>query len=269
MGYNNNNAGIKMIRYNHYGEYDDLKYYDELVLKNAQKNKKIERKQSNENTEHYTEKNISSKHFMYSDAIIANIFIISMKKKKDIGEILYQCEKMMENDERTSLSLENRWPMVHYSLLFLSMVAEKLECDVLEFFIDNQSLRKKFVYSLIEYVGNYHSYDTMDTVELYEDGSAEITYLGFDSEYGMSEYDFHNDRPAVSMDLNFQREIENGKVFYSVAFGDFNHFSKRDYMLKGAYLWEETEGKLKEFIEAKIKEYQSLKPYRSFKPIEI
>lgn len=31
MGYNNNNAGMHFVRYNHYAEYEDLKYYDDLA----------------------------------------------------------------------------------------------------------------------------------------------------------------------------------------------------------------------------------------------
>ena len=31
MGYNNNYAGMHMIRYSRYGQYDDLKYYDKLA----------------------------------------------------------------------------------------------------------------------------------------------------------------------------------------------------------------------------------------------
>lgn len=36
MGYNNNYAGMHMIRYSRYGQYDDLKYYDKLAEQERQ-----------------------------------------------------------------------------------------------------------------------------------------------------------------------------------------------------------------------------------------
>lgn len=33
MGYNNNYAGMHMVRFTHYGQYDDLEYYDKLAEK--------------------------------------------------------------------------------------------------------------------------------------------------------------------------------------------------------------------------------------------
>ena len=50
MGYNNNYAGIHMIRYSRYGQYDDLKYYDKLAEQERQC-KKVNARPENSNNE--------------------------------------------------------------------------------------------------------------------------------------------------------------------------------------------------------------------------
>ena len=50
MGYNNNYAGIHMIRYSRYGQYDDLKYYDKLAEQERQC-KKVNARPENSNSE--------------------------------------------------------------------------------------------------------------------------------------------------------------------------------------------------------------------------
>ncbi len=50
MGYNNNYAGMHMIRYSRYGQYDDLKYYDKLAEQEKQC-KKVNARPENSNSE--------------------------------------------------------------------------------------------------------------------------------------------------------------------------------------------------------------------------
>ena len=48
MGYNNNYAGMHMIRYSRYGQYDDLKYYDKLAEQERQCKKENARSEREE-----------------------------------------------------------------------------------------------------------------------------------------------------------------------------------------------------------------------------
>lgn len=275
MGYNNNHAGMHMIRYSRYGEYDDLKYYDKLARENKSKEdyeimqatqkradttkkKKHNVKDNKGISEYGTEKIIDMKHFMLPEVIVANILIMSMKNKKDIYEILSQCECEMKKDFRTNASSDVDWslmPLINNSIIFLSLVAEKLGCVISDFFIDNPSNRKEFVYALIEQIRK-DTHLTFDSGDVNEDGSAEFSYSGFDHTYGMS--NVVHEPIWKDMALTFYKEIfMDDEISYSVAFGDLQITlnTKFDYMLKGAYLWEEDNGKLKEFIEETLDRY--------------
>ena len=51
MGYNNNYAGMHMIRYSRYGQYDDLKYYDKLAEQERQCKKENARSENSNSEE--------------------------------------------------------------------------------------------------------------------------------------------------------------------------------------------------------------------------
>ena len=106
MGYNNNYAGMHLIRYSHYGQYDDLQYYDKLAeqenqfkinarsesIKSTNKKKKIKKKLLVELNDKYgggygVDELIDTHHLVYSNIIISNVMIIAMINKKDIYEI--------------------------------------------------------------------------------------------------------------------------------------------------------------------------------------
>ena len=114
MGYNNNYAGMHMIRYSRYGQYDDLKYYDKLAEQEKQC-KKVNARPENSNSEdrknkfkkklvdlnnkygggYGVDELIDAHHFVYSNIVMSNVMIIAMKNKKDIYEILTECENTM------------------------------------------------------------------------------------------------------------------------------------------------------------------------------
>lgn len=96
---------------------------------------------------------IDTHHFVYSNIVMSNVMIIAMKNKKDIYEILIECENIMNNDYRTNAVLKICWsymPIMDKLMIFMSLLAEKLNCNIWDFFVNEPTQRKEFVYSLIK-----------------------------------------------------------------------------------------------------------------------
>lgn len=312
MGYNNNHAGMHMIWYRHYGEYDDLDYYDRIAemntrkkakqtplvknedasaifetIKNnvvseekvvkSQKNTMVQNsqpapsKKNNMNKPHGfeikvpefgKEQIIDIEYFVgLPETVMANMMMIAIKNKKDIYEILVECEDKMKKDKRTNPDPKSDWskmPKLMPAIIFLSLVADKLDCAVYELFIDDFKRREKFVYGIIDYVRDYmHSvkYSIWDYGEVAQSGAAYFGIGDFDLAYGMVGTDKVRYPISAGMSLEFVKDVfDNGEVNYAISFGNLTiyNYSKYDYSLKGAYLLEESEGKLKDFIEEMI-----------------
>lgn len=300
MGYNNNNAGMHLMRWIDRSMRNDLKRYDEIAsrpkpikkeekptieeiltpvtitttkkkveeidIKTVQpqidtkpisnnKSKRKHKSKDNESPVYGTEMVIDWKHFEIYHAIMANIMIIAIQHKKDILKILLECEKLMQLDKRTNASPESDWNCMYDServFIFLSMVADKLECNISDLFIDDPNSRKEFIYNLLDYIKQnefieYFIYDG----EINEANSGSFKIDNFDRIYEMSKIIQHYHHQ--SMGLNFEKSIykDEGAV-YTISFGSlliFPDISPKEYCGKGAYLYEETSGILKDYIE--------------------
>lgn len=191
--------------------------------------------------------------FDVPDNMRANIMIISMKNKIDIAEVLNSCEEAMKNDKNCNpplTSFDYGMPKLENSIVFLALLAEKLECSIQEFFIDDKERNKKFVYRLINEIKQNKSDYWFDIVDIADD-YAEFSISQFDLYYRMAKYS----KPFVYMDLTFEKNVfDNGTIDYSLYFGmnRIGPMTVNNYMIKGAYLWEEEEGELKSFIEELI-----------------
>lgn len=198
------------------------------------------------------------------DMVMANIMIYAMKHKKDICKIIRETEELMKNDCRTNPSPESDWawtPKLENSLVFLSILCEKLDCEVYRLFIDDIKRRKRFVYELIEDVKiclkkPYISLDR-DACDL-ED--VQISIKDFDFEYKMAKERARTMKERMSLTLE-KKKYDNGKINYAISFGNLlvRNDTKDNYIIKGAYLWEETEGALKDFIEDQISKHPEWK----------
>lgn len=190
--------------------------------------------------------------------VMANMMMIAMKNKKDIYEILVECENLMKKDMRTNPEPKSNWswmPKLEPAIIFLSLVADKLDCAVFEFFIDDVKRREKFVYSIIDYV-RADEYVMWDYGEVDQNGFASFSIRDFDRDYGMAEK--MHDSILANMSLEFTKDVfDDGEINYAISFGNLtvNGYTKYDYSLKGAYLLEESEGRLKDFIEEMIEKH--------------
>lgn len=288
MGYNNHHAGLHMIRYRGYGAYDDLRYYDRLALEErrirlleGEKNRveeddltkerqavdmensskeKLQKKKSVEacrmkvpQRTYGTTEIIDIEHFLLRDLITVNVMIMALKGKKDIYKILNEAESLMKEDSRTNnaLTWENSisWmPMMWRASIFLSILADKLDCSIQEFFINDEDARKKFVYKFLDTVDD----NEWELETEAEDENVSFRIENYDLQHGIGEMriDYRN-----TMDLCLEKVIISGVPNYTLSYGSLYIYitSSYDYMRKGAYLWEEEEGKLKEIVERLIR----------------
>lgn len=175
MGYNNNNAGMHMIRYAAKNYYDDLGYYDrlaereykqELKMKREQEEKdaqKIEksktntvRRKRNKNRNRqklipYTE-TIAKKYFENTMHLDANIYLISVERKLDIYDALCECEKLCSEDSRMIDNVNPLRQLTSFEKVnvFLNLLADKMGCNVCEFILPDEEKRKKKVYRILD-----------------------------------------------------------------------------------------------------------------------
>lgn len=304
MGYNNNHAGMHMMRYSRYAAYDDLEYYDRVAqeayarkqqlekeqgevqesreketvsvrsdinmsdVKPHNQNKKKNKKQNSKKPtilcpprKYGTEEVIDFSHFLSADLVSKNIMIYALKNKKDAYKILSDAEDLLKQDIRTNAEVSSldEWswmPILEKSMIFLSVVAEKLDCTIQEFFINDEDYRKRFVYKLLDEIGDHE----WDEGEVDEDGNATITISDFDRWHHLTDRS-HSMGIIDSMDLSVERQVFDDGVNYTLSYGclTVRVTSAYDFLVKGAYLLEEEKGKLQELVDRLIEEHPEWK----------
>ena len=206
-----------------------------------------------------TERVISVDSFIGMDIVSRNLMLMALKRKIDIKRVLLETEDMMKKDERTNPepSRYNSWswlPRIEKSVIFLNILAEKLDCSLAEFFIDDERTRKTFLYKFLT------SIDDEDWITGEIDPETGRTYICINN-YGMlfKEYGYQYSDPmgfySHIMDLVLEKEPQDdGSFWYSLEYGSLTlrPETSYEYSTMGAYLWEEGEGKLKDYIEALI-----------------
>lgn len=280
MSYNQHNAGMHLIWHKRYALYEDLHYYDKLAEKanksatiTQEKNeicvnkRKDSDKQVNlnklENVGECKMENTNEIGIQYfcglPDTVMANIMLIAIKNKKDIRAILEECENMLSQDKRINQNLSDGVvvPKVEAALIFLQMVADKMECSVYEFFIEDEKYRQRCVYNLIRDIKALEYSFSEFNMDIQEDGSAFFSISRYDF---LSEMTNEFSKPTTEdMSLDFVKEVyEDGTVNYVVSFGTMmvSKNTRDNYCVKGAYLLEEEKGILADYIEELISTYR-------------
>ena len=305
MGYNNNHAGLHMVRWNRAGftynlpdpyfyerTADEKKYPQEKKtvnkkpiggplkfdnetmrepkgdnrnmanLSNSQPKTKAQvsnakkHKHYNVPQEQYgTELIIPVENLAKMDLVSRNVMRITLKKKLDISQIFAEAEDLMKRDLRTNpkepdMNNFGLFPRLTSDVIFLSILASKMECQIGDFFIENEELHRDVAYSVLRSI----DYDKWTSYDINSDGSASITIYGYDYTAGMAENFYY--RPE-SMDLELTKEkFQDGTIWYSLSYGNLrvNKETARSYLLKGAYIFEEELGYLKDYMEKVLKE---------------
>lgn len=285
MGYNNNHAGMHMISYKRYSNYENLNHYDnidekillrtrkqikkqniekervsETKVNNTNKNKTSKNTSNQSNTKRtpkrvYGNDNVISQEFFKSmDLVSKNLMLIALKQGKDTKSIINEAEELMNQDRRTNaeLDIQNPWswlPIVEKSTIFLSILADKLNCSVQDFFINDEKATKTYIYKLLDEISDYEWNDGF--VES-DTGNAEIKIESYEQTVaGVNPTADILSTLLCPMDLVLYREYHDGVASYSISYGSLLSsigFSN-NYLIKGAYLWEEEKGKLQKTVE--------------------
>lgn len=141
MGRDNNNAGLHMIWHNGYGKYEDLSRYDMMVqgrFSSSERNNSSQ-SQSKKQTDNDMQSRfyelyadlIPFKNWYVSDSIFTNMILIAVKNKKNLNEILSKCKSLIEKDKLNDVFHPTSFDK---TFVFISLVADCLECSVADFF---------------------------------------------------------------------------------------------------------------------------------------
>ena len=224
---------------------------------NIPKKKKKRKNQSMKNQVKYgNEFVINNEFFFDTDLVTKNIMYMALKNKKDIFTILKEADELMEKDIRINPDPESEWygfPLLNKSMIYMRIIADKLDCNYREFFLDNSDLIKKYIYKMIDGI----SLDSWEG-DIDEEGNADIRISFFDRNYlgtihgitGLEE--LHEINKHGSMDLVLQKECIEGTAYYSVAYGSLIIKPRKNNIVWGAYLMEEEKGKVKDLVEKLI-----------------
>ena len=293
MGYNNNNAGMHMIWYREYTKFEGSDSYDDYMFVKNQSRKEEENQTSEEkkkdnkdkvsnNTNKVKKKKIKKekeynyfyfdprkdfgtqeviedKYFQNNDIISKNIMYMALKNKIDVKKIIIETEKIMRQDLRTNakpLEFGNYWscvPKLENAMVYLSILADKLSCNIQDFFIDRGDEYKELVYFLLEDIIEFMEFDGYLNEEV---GYLELKCDLFDLMMGICEYDVIDaNNLFLPMNLIITKENCNGQPLYSLFYGNSESclFDGGKYLRIGATLFSEQKGELEKFVERIIK----------------
>lgn len=224
--------------------------------KHNKKNKRKSRTMRNSDDNKYGKEFVINKDYFYDTDIVArNIIYIALKNKKDIFTIFKEADELMEKDVRTNPAPNSDWygyPLLNKTMVYMKIIADRLDCNYREFFLDNTELIRKFVYKMLDDI----SFDKWEG-DIDEDGNAEIRLFRFDRDYlgisgitGLEE--LHELNKYGTMDLILNKGYDEGIAYYSVAYGNLYFKPRNNNIIWGAYLMEEKEGKVKDLVEKLI-----------------
>ena len=243
----------------------DMTQPDETLGKQKQnikhKPKKHDDRESQWRPKYGTEMIINTQSFFNFDIVSRNLMLMSLKREIDIKRIILEAEDLMKKDKRMNPkpSEESSWawlPILEKAGVFLNILAEKLDCSLAEFFLDDERSRTAFLHKLlISIEDNEWDIGEIDP----ETGEAYICINHYGVRFKEIGYEYHDPMGEHSrrMDLTLEKvPQENGRFWYTLSYGSLyiNPRSAYNYVTMGAYLWEE-EGKLKDFIEKLISKH--------------
>lgn len=283
MGYNNNNAGMHVIRHTAKNYYDDLEYYDrlaeeqfeqELEKKRAEEKKKKEKKKKkNHNAQQSMKikKPIEHKYFNCDIEWYENIYLISVERKLDIYNALCECEKLCSEDSRMTDNINPLYRLTSLEKVnvFLNLLADKMGCNVCDFISFNAEKRRKRLYKILDdlhtsvfdcYLAPIFDYDTTEDDDEDADDIVEIisiipdTYLALERLDCMMEYSFVKITPKTSDEEPVFVFCVSAGERYDTPVKVVNEISKFKYMRPGSEVAREHEGKIADFFE-ELSEY--------------
>ena len=231
------------------------KNQNNTTMKQNNKTKKNHLMQSNDN-EYGTEFIVNDAFFVDADLVTQNIVFMALKNKKDLYRIFKEADEIMKKDARMNPSPDSDWygyPLLNRAMIYMRIIADKLDCNIQEFFLDNSQIIKKHIYNLLDEI----SIDSWEGEFDEESGEAVIRIESFDDKLlgrDINEQTLEARWECKTMDLRLYKEFDDGTPFYSVSYGSVNVDTRdrNNNSVWGAYLLLEEEGKVKDLVEKLI-----------------
>lgn len=279
MSRNNHHAGLHMISQKRYGSYDDLDYYNKIASINRENDPfYFKLKKESENSHNKTHKSnntqikqstnkvqtnnqpnnlkkdkyyIESYHFDLLERVMINVLVIALKKKLDLHNIIISIEELLINNKIVNSPHEKT--IAHYyfasekSLIFFSMLAEKLECAVHELFINNDKENREYFQYLLKFYEDYWDNGYID-----KNGNVYVEINCFDMLHNMTkEYYINNE-----FNFYIDKIIIHNEIYYRLNIGydmmGMILFECYNFLPVGDFVWIEKEGFLKDYLENMI-----------------
>lgn len=199
-------------------------------------------------------------HHFFTDiesVVTSNIFMYAIKNRKDIYSIMSECDQLMLSDQRINPDIFKSkifWNTVSKQesvFTYLAVLAEKLEINWKDLFVDDKEKRKQFVYELLDYMRDNKISPYFERLWVGEDY---FICEDFDVLIGMTTRSSWN--ILKEMPLYVWKNIESdGKIYYGIDFGRSWINAEKHFHFPStvANLYSETEGKLKDYIEEQMK----------------
>ena len=280
MGYNNHHAGMHMIWFpRHFEDWSfDRSIEEQWRVKSinekearkeetqvdipdiedgapAVRKKRKDRSMQKHNNKYGTEFVINGEFFYDTDLVTRNIIYTALKNKKDLFTILKETDELMETDARMNPDPKSEWygfPLLNKAIVYMQILADKLDCNYREFFLDNSDLIRKFLYKMLDDISLESWNGDVD-----EEGNAEFfifqfdkRFLGINSVSGLNE--LHVMNKYGTMDLVIDKEYYGESAHYSLSYGNLTIKQRKNNIIWGAYLLEEDRGKLRDLVEKLI-----------------
>jgi hypothetical protein len=244
---------------------------------NTNQNKKKKHKSGNQNKKNKKpdeqskkEKVIDDEYFQNTIDWYANIYLVAFERKLDIYEDVCECERLCEADVRMAdgyADFFNPVTNLDKTIVFLNMLADKMDCDVYEFVFPSADMRSRRVYRALdrleEQYGKTSSVTYAFDYGVEEEDDEEKDYVV--ERFSLNQYMYLNihtttdDVPNCHMEYYFNKiskKDNTEKPIYTFTVMANNEYSflrtnsqAFNYMSGGSDIISETEGRLADFFE--------------------
>lgn len=209
---------------------------------------------------------IPDKYFAASLDLYANIFTIAFEKRIDVFDYVCECEKLCAEDKYMCQTVP--WLTLHpleKSHIFLHMLADKIGCEIYEFFIMNEEIRQRRIYSILQNILKKYEQNIYLAVDFAQENDVDsegneytVTCLTL-SDYSFSNLSLNNKNDSHYYTMHYIHKIINnttGDLIYSLNIKtSTNYKTKLTYMYERAEIYTESEGEMAEFFEKSLHLY--------------
>ena len=209
---------------------------------------------------------ISDEYFAATYNLYANIFAIAFEKRIDVFDYICECERLCAEDKY--MCETRKWfalRPLEKSHIFLHMLADKIGCEIHEFFIMNEEMRQKRLYSIFKNILKRYDQKKYLPVSFDQDNDSDFQGNEFTITC-LTLLDYHFSNPQMNTadhthyyTTHYIHKIVNnttGDVMYSLNIKtSTNYKTELLYMYERAEIYAEPEGEMGNFFEKCLQLY--------------